>query len=759
MALNAQSKSFVEKRFPAYAGKLDSLSSIPGFDSELERGFNIFAGGMSEKNGGMVNGGLGIMNKSLSLASSDPVAFVKSAMRDAVYSGDTNLLKSEIQYLAKNNVSVDEIKSIYTDYATQKAQGEAEIANLRASQQRGGGLFGGFTDFLASIDPSTAISKAATDLFSPVAQAATDLFQPVEKAITAGVEDVSKALSTDDAKKAMAIAAAYYLPGVGVELGSILKAQGLITGAAIPYATAIGTALASTGASVAQGVPFDTALTNATINAVTSTGSQSVAGYISKLGASPEVANAVTSVGASGLATAAKGGSAADIERNMTGALAGSTITGMTGDKIAGAAVGGQITGGTTGALLGAAGAAGAEKDVREEAAAIEKEQDATNIVPPAKSDVVSSAERDIRNLMANISPGVQTADLSGGIIAMPKDVRDETAEKLGINLPRIGSDMTVVDPETKGTLPTVSVVAPRDEPITFQEGQPDFPELNKAGEGLVIVSDKTPTGGSSVSPADQKVLDLIKPTPTAGSVAAPIAGPTAGPGALRPQTFSPPGAQETDAERVARIDAQTARVLAGEADYTARSRPGTGTGGGNVVVGPGTDAGAGNATGNVVISDGGLGGGGGNAAGNVVVGPGDGGGGLGGNVTIDAGGGGGGNATSNVSGNVVVDEPPAEEEKPPEEEEPPEEEDKPPGEKEDKFKPDLFIYGGKRPPRRPRTELGTTLQGPFAPSTTLGQALTGYRGAGEIEGKKTGKPRRDVWNEESLRLKDALGL
>jgi hypothetical protein len=36
---------------------------------------------------------------------------------------------------------------------------------------------------------------------------------------------------------------------------------------------------------------------------------------------------------------------------------------------------------------------------------------------------------------------------------------------------------------------------------------------------------------------------------------------------------------------------------------------------------------------------------------------------------------------------------------------------------------------------------------------------LTGYRGAGEIEGKKTGKPRRDVWNEESLRLKDALGL
>ena len=291
------------------------------------------------------------------------------------------------------------------------------------------------------------------------------------------------------------------------------------------------------------------------------------------------------------------------------------------------------------------------------------------------------------------------------------------------------------------------------------------------AGEGLVILGDKGTGGGSSVSPADQKVLDLIKPTPEQATVPALKT--------FTPATFTPATAPgrgvETDEERIARLDAQTARVIAGEADYTERSRPRTteqavidltGIGGanvgGNVVVGPGADAGAGNATGNVVVADAG----GGNAAGNVIVGPGDGGGGPGGNVTIDAGGG-GGNATSNVSGNVVVDEPPveevappAEEEKPPEEDEkPPEEEDKPPGEKEEPYKPDLFIYSGKTPKPRPRTNLGTTLQAPFAPSTTLGQALTGYRGAGEIEGKKTGKPRRDVWNEESLRLKDALGL
>lgn len=114
------------------------------------------------------------------------------------------------------------------------------------------------------------------------------------------------------------------------------------------------------------------------------------------------------------------------------------------------------------------------------------------------------------------------------------------------------------------------------------------------------------------------------------------------------------------------------------------------------------------------------------------------------------------------VEPDTPVVEPTIEEVAPPaEEEKPPVEEEKPPGKKEEPYKPDTFIYSGKKPIYEPRTStnLGTTLQAPFYPSTTLGQALTGYRGAGEIEGKKSGKPRQDVWNEESLRLKDALGL
>ena len=55
-----------------------------------------------------------------------------------------------------------------------------------------------------------------------------------------------------------------------------------------------------------------------------------------------------------------------------------------------------------------------------------------------------------------------------------------------------------------------------------------------------------------------------------------------------------------------------------------------------------------------------------------------------------------------------------------------------------------------------PKTPLTPILQPSFY--GTRG-GLTSFRGAGEIEDTSTGKPRKNVWNESSLRLKDALGL
>ena len=80
---------------------------------------------------------------------------------------------------------------------------------------------------------------------------------------------------------------------------------------------------------------------------------------------------------------------------------------------------------------------------------------------------------------------------------------------------------------------------------------------------------------------------------------------------------------------------------------------------------------------------------------------------------------------------------------------------EEPPADKPSTYKPDILVTTYKKPKSNSYSStlgaaLGTT-------GTTTG--LTAERGAGEIEGTGSGKPRKKVWNEESLKLKDALGV
>ena len=78
---------------------------------------------------------------------------------------------------------------------------------------------------------------------------------------------------------------------------------------------------------------------------------------------------------------------------------------------------------------------------------------------------------------------------------------------------------------------------------------------------------------------------------------------------------------------------------------------------------------------------------------------------------------------------------------------------DKVPADKEKPYQPKIVtktIVTPKKPPASPTSVLGQAL------GTT---GLTASRGAGEIEDTSTGKKRKKVWNEETLRLKDALGV
>jgi len=67
----------------------------------------------------------------------------------------------------------------------------------------------------------------------------------------------------------------------------------------------------------------------------------------------------------------------------------------------------------------------------------------------------------------------------------------------------------------------------------------------------------------------------------------------------------------------------------------------------------------------------------------------------------------------------------------------------------------ELFGLG----PKVPGISSASTAAALSTPTAGVTTGLTGAGGAGEIEGKETGKQRQNVWNEESLRLKDALGV
>ena len=77
-------------------------------------------------------------------------------------------------------------------------------------------------------------------------------------------------------------------------------------------------------------------------------------------------------------------------------------------------------------------------------------------------------------------------------------------------------------------------------------------------------------------------------------------------------------------------------------------------------------------------------------------------------------------------------------------------------------YKPNLFIRSTVSPKSQPtasESKRNTVLTDALNIQPVVTQGLTGFRGAGEIESQQTGKPRKKVWNEESLRLKDALGV
>lgn len=174
-------------------------------------------------------------------------------------------------------------------------------------------------DFFAGIDSSLGLSSGLTS-------------------IGQALEDFDNTLGLSrNAPAIVGLAAAYFLPGIGAALGQSLVNAGVITGAAIPYATTIGTALAQTGVSVAQGKPLDEALTSAIISGGVSGLTQAfgadVKSAISQITTNPVAQNAIFKAGTDVVTAVAQGKTGDQIVQGIGNSIV-STVAGAAANEL-----------------------------------------------------------------------------------------------------------------------------------------------------------------------------------------------------------------------------------------------------------------------------------------------------------------------------------------------------------------------------------------------------------------------------------------
>jgi hypothetical protein len=701
-----------------------------------------------------------------------------------------------------------------------------------------------------------ALNNKANSGYGGVLGKVQDVIEPVAKPIVQNIPKV-------DTNTLIAAAAAYFLPGLGASLGAELFAAQIAAGTmTAATATAIGTAIASTAVQTSQGVDFETALQNATVNAVVSTGSPEVAKNIVDIVGSPGVTNAITSAGASIVSTMAKGGSAEDALKNAGAAIAASGVSEFT-NRTVGAAVGGAITGGTTGAALGVVGELGRPSPVTKapepeptpvaETPAPEPtpvaEVPAPEPIPVAEApeplpvDPVQLFNESIAQgiIPVNVAQDIQVAAADGSI---PPD-----QTKLGINQFKNGTYATFQ--EADGSLRSVPVILDAEGKVYSATGSAaDVDFLIKNNVGILRVDpaglnsaflDKSPIN-PQLTPSEvealknitstrveiaQKYPDLANLLKTYGSLdvaetAIGLDALTKIPGVMQAinagyvkeleaglssdPTYAPyleeykkitgrdysPANPVTDLGTIEIVGEKlkdvtqpyTPSIIVPESSIVVNVDPTTNkalvmdskgkvslvdTGGDvkkdqYVTIDPTTNKATASRTYPTVT-----------AGTTGAVAP--------GSETVfknqtqaqtpitdiptpPSGGGGGGGKPSSApapSGGFtggVTDKPtttspdrPQEDTKIVEKSDTTGSTDATTGKS--KYKPELFIYGGRYPSTLSRS-LGTDLQAGGTPTPTTG--LTTSRGAGEIGGEG-GIERKNVWNEESLRLKDALGL
>jgi len=512
-------------------------------------------------------------------------------------------------------------------------------------------------------------------------------------------------------------ALSFALPGIGSLIGDLLVENELLPLALEQYATDIGMGIASTAAQVAQGVPLDKAVTNSMVNGIVNVGSVEYAKDLAKVIGNNKVSDMVMSAAASAVKTAAVGGTEQDIVNNMTAGLAGSASSialqdafelSKTTGRIIGQAVAGQMLNGEIGALQGALSELGAQANSK------------TGIFKTTSTDTGTDALSQDKSVLDAIAATTYTdPDLANQLSSKEQATLNEQLSSAGLEPVKVsGAGTTGTDVVTTGAVTPKTGAATALNPVSLIGTALDpmrdvvTTDTSLATKGATTLDPKTVSATDLGQVTTSGKTDVITPAATVldpktvsttdlGQVTTSGSRDVITPDAtvLDPKTVSAKDLGRVEVSGTRDIVSPDATVLDPKT-ISATKLAGVDVTGKRDVISPDAtvlDPKTVSATdlGRVEVS-----------GKRDVISP----------DSVLA-------STDTTTDKTTTSD----------------------------YKPDLIIKSGVAPTKK------TTPKSTDVLASAL--SIAPYRGAGEIEDPSTGKKRRNVWNEESLRLKDALGI
>jgi len=383
-------------------------------------------------------------------------------------------------------------------------------------------------------------------------QQAATAQQSIESDSTGGF--LQQILSND--KALLELAAAATIPGMAEALAPSIASALSVSSAT---ATAIAGATLQAGVQVAAGVPLNTAIQNAAIGTVVSTGANDAAKALIYEGGNQNAVNAVTSGVAGAVKTAAQGGNASQILENATagaaGSLSASTAQALGAGQPVATAIGGAVggateAGGNSLSALSGLASGYSSGTAAEDAAAQKSAARADAKAANAQSDFRTSEILAQNQGTSPTDTGTTALPPASATTNVPSDLNPVT-----VTAPRLPTDLGVID--LSATSPNQNLPNTQLQPVTIKAqkdlGVTQLPDVLITGSRQSdsgIVSTTTQTPGGSVEEPYNPGLFIYGNAPKAlntnlGSL--PISNSAATTGTTSGTTGGEPGGTELD--------------------------------------------------------------------------------------------------------------------------------------------------------------------------------------------------------------------